>query len=288
MQWLAYLFLRLIAELFRFVPFPLLYLLSDGFAFFLYRIIGYRAQVMRDNLQRAFPQINAAEIERILRDSYRNLTDVTLETIKSFTTPVEEIARRCVVRNPEVVNQFLDQGRPVILAGSHYHNWEWTGLSMPPVLHGTVVTAFKPLSNRLLDRYYNRCRMRTGMHMVSMDETYAAMRKYQREQAVFILLGDQSPSSRKSAHWIPFLGVETAFLPGTDFLARRFGFPVVYYHIERYRRGFYAVHYLPVWPDPATAGEQDITKACARMLEEAILQAPAGWLWSHKRWKMTK
>jgi len=288
MQWLAYLFLRLIAELFRFVPFPLLYLLSDGFAFFLYRIIGYRVQVMRDNLQRAFPQKNAAEIERILRDSYRNLTDVTLETIKSFTTPVEEIARRCTVRNPEVVNQFLDQGRPVILAGSHYHNWEWTGLSMPPVLHGTVVTAFKPLSNRLLDRYYNRCRMRTGMHMVSMDETYAAMRKYQREQAVFILLGDQSPSSRKSAHWISFLGVETAFLPGTDFLARRFGFPVVYYHIERYRRGFYAVHYLPVWPDPATAGEQDITKACARMLEEAILQAPAGWLWSHKRWKMTK
>ncbi|MEY3249307.1 MAG: hypothetical protein RL742_1350, partial [Bacteroidota bacterium] len=29
-------------------------------------------------------------------------------------------------------------------------------------------------------------------------------------------------------------------------------------------------------------------KACARMLEEAILQAPAGWLWSHKRWKMKK
>jgi lauroyl/myristoyl acyltransferase len=24
------------------------------------------------------------------------------------------------------------------------------------------------------------------------------------------------------------------------------------------------------------------------MLEEAIRQAPAGWLWSHKRWKMKK
>jgi KDO2-lipid IV(A) lauroyltransferase len=288
MQWIGYFFLRLIAELFRLVPFRLLYLLSDAFAFIMHKVVGYRKGVMRDNLRRAFPDKPEPEIEAIMRLAYRNLTDVTLETIKGFTASLPDINRRCVVRNPEVINQFLDRGQSIILAGSHYNNWEWTGLSMPPVLHGTVITAYKPISNKLVDRYYNSRRERTGMQMVSMDDTYASMRKFKDQKAVFILLGDQSPSSRKSAHWIQFLGVETAFLPGTDFLARRFGFPVVYYHIERVRRGFYEVTYLPVWPDPGNAGDMDITRACAATLEKAIRNAPASWLWSHKRWKMKK
>lgn len=288
MHWIGYFSLRLIAELFRLVPFRVLYLLSDVFAFTMYRIIGYRKGVMRDNLRRAFPDKSDAEIESIVRSAYRNLTDVMLETIKGFTAPLQEINKRCIVLNPELINQYLDAGQSVILAGSHYNNWEWTGLTMPPVLHGTVITAYKPISNPLVDRYTNRGRERTGMQMVSMDDTYSAMRKHKDQKAVFILLSDQSPSSRKSAHWIQFLGVDTAFLPGTDFLARRFNFPVIYYHVHRIRRGFYEVTYLPVWPDPATAADMSISKAYAELLEKAIHEEPANWLWSHKRWKMQK
>jgi hypothetical protein len=36
----------------------------------------------------------------LIRQAYRNLTDVTLETIKSFSTSITEIDRRAICLNP--------------------------------------------------------------------------------------------------------------------------------------------------------------------------------------------
>ena len=52
---IGYIFLRLVGELFRLVPFRVLYVLSDGLAFLLYRVAGYRKKVVFENLRRAFP-----------------------------------------------------------------------------------------------------------------------------------------------------------------------------------------------------------------------------------------
>jgi KDO2-lipid IV(A) lauroyltransferase len=285
---IGYFFLRIFIELFRLVPFRALYMLSDGLAFFLFKIIGYRKKVVFENLRRAFPEKKEDEIQRLVRLSYQNLADTTLETFKYFTAPIPEIKRRCPVLNAEVVNQYLDWGQPVILTGSHYNNWEITGITMPPTFHGATVTAFKPLTNKAIDKYLNRSRARTGMELVSMDEMFKMMRKRAGEAVVWILLADQSPSSRKSAHWVEFLGQDTASLPGTDVLARRFNYPVLYYHVRRSKRGFYEVVFSEIWKNPSAAGEMDITRAYARQVEEKIREQPENWLWSHKRWKIQR
>lgn len=290
MQWIGYLLTRLIAEIFRFIPFRMLYGLSEGLAFLLRAVVGYRTGVVYDNLRRAFPEKTEDEIKQIARASYRNLMDVTLETLKSYTMPLAEIQRRCPPVNPELVNRYLDRGQSVILAGSHYNNWEYTGISMPPAFHGTTVTAYKPISNRLIDRYVNWTRARTGMVLISMDSTFAVIRQREREQqrSVYVLLSDQSPSSKKSAHWVNFLGRDTASLPGLDVLARKFKLPVLYYHVRRLKRGFYEVEYFDICVNPAEAADADITRDYARRLEEIIREKPENWLWSHKRWKMVR
>ncbi|HAD12966.1 MAG TPA: lauroyl acyltransferase [Saprospirales bacterium] len=281
----------LLLKIFRLVPFGFLYVLSDMMAFFLYRIIGYRKKVIRENLQRSFPEKSEQEIRHLIREAYRNLTDVTLETIKSFSTSIAEIDRRAICLNPDVVNQYLDQGQSVILAGSHLCNWEYSGLSMPPYFHGDTVTAYKPLSNKKMDAYLNKARSRTGMEMVAMEDVFKSIRKRSEgsNPAVFILLADQSPSSRKSAHWVNFLGQDTASLPGMDVLGRKFGLPVLYYRVIRTaRRGFYEIEFSELCIDPSEAQEMEITKAYANRLEADIRENPGHWLWSHKRWKMKR
>ena len=281
--------LRVFLQIFRIVPFRALYVLSDGLAFLLFNIVGYRRKVIFENLQRSFPEKNESEIRQIARATYRNLTDVTLETIKSFTAPFSEIERRAICLNPEIINQYLDRGQSVILTGSHLGNWEYTGLTMPPQFHGATVTAYKPLSNKGMDAYINHARSRTGMEMVAMDEVFKSIRKRSGEPTVFILLADQSPSSRKSAHWVKFLGQDTASLPGADVLGRKFSLPVLYYRVLRTRRrGFYEIEFAELCVDPATAVEMDITRSFARHLEADIRQQPEQWLWSHKRWKMKR
>jgi KDO2-lipid IV(A) lauroyltransferase len=290
MNRVGFIFTRLVVEMFRFMPFWLLYRLSDGLAFLLHRVVGYRRQVVWDNLRRSFPEKTDAELAGIARKSYRNLTDVMLEALKSYTLPVPEISRRCPVLNPEMINQFLDRKQSVILSGAHYGNWEYTGITMPPLFHGTAVTAFKAIANPYMDAYVNQTRERTGMVMVSMDDTFAAMRRREQEgrPSVYILLADQSPSNRKGAHWVEFLGQDTASLPGVDVLARRFKFPVLFYEVRRVRRGFYEVVFSEICTDPTAATEASITRAFAQTLETVIRKQPENWLWSHKRWKMKR
>ncbi|MDO8366750.1 MAG: lysophospholipid acyltransferase family protein [Saprospiraceae bacterium] len=281
--------LQIALQFFRLVPFGALYVLSDALAFLLYKIIGYRKKVILDNLRRSFPEKSEADTRKIARATYQNLTDVTLETLKSFSAPYAEIERRGLCLNPELVNQYLDRGQSVILTGSHLGNWEYSGLTMPPQFHGATVTAYKPLTNKGMDAYINQARSRTGMELVAMDEVFKAIRKRSGEPTVFILLADQSPSSRKSAHWVEFLGQDTASLPGADVLGRKFGLPVLYYRVVRTtRRGFYEIEFTELCADPSTAAEIDITRAFARRLETDIRQQPEQWLWSHKRWKMRR
>jgi Kdo2-lipid IVA lauroyltransferase/acyltransferase len=287
-QRIAYFCLRGVAELFRLLPWSALPPLADALAFLLYRIVGYRRNVVFENLRSAFPEKNDVEIGRIAAASYQNLCDVTLETIKAFTASVEEIRRRCPCLNPEVVNAYLDQGQTVLVTGSHYNNWELACLSIPEGLHGAAVTVYKPLTNKVVDAYYNQNRSRGGTLLAAMDEVFALLRKRRSEASAFLFLSDQSPSSRKSAQWVDFLHQDSAFLPGVDVLARKFEYPVLHFHIRRLRRGFYELHYRELVPSPGEAAEGDITRAYAAVVEAEIRAQPENWLWSHRRWKMKR
>lgn len=283
---ISFFFLRLLVELLRLLPFRLLYVFSDFLVFLLYRMIGYRKAVITENLRTAFPEKSAEEIKQITLETYRNLTDVTLETIKSFTTPVTEIQRRCQVLNPEIVADVLNQGQSVMLVGSHVNNWEYAALAMPMCFDQPMFGVYKPLTNKVIEDYMTGKRGRGGIAPIPMEVVLGVMRKQQRTVASYMFIADQSPSSRKRAHWVTFFGRPTACLPGTDVLARTFDYPVFSYRIKRIKRGFYTVEFAPLWLDPKESSEGEITRLYKRLLEEEIRQNPESWLWSHKRWKM--
>lgn len=286
MPYLAFLLLRAVAALFRIVPWAALPVLSDGLAFLLYRVVGYRKTVVRENLTRVFPEYSAAQRAEIAWKSYQNLTDITLETIKAFTAPLEQIRERCPCINPELVNAYLDQGQTVLITGGHYNNWELACLTIPHGLNGAAVTVYKALSNTHVDTYYNANRARGGTLLASMEDTFSMIRKRREQASAFLFLSDQSPSSRKSAQWVRFLGQDSAFLPGVDVLARKFNYPVLHFNIVRLRRGYYQLRYENLFNNPALAQEGDITRAYAARIEAEIRAQPENWLWSHKRWKM--
>jgi KDO2-lipid IV(A) lauroyltransferase len=286
MQFVSYLLTVLLAEIFRFIPFPVLYRLSDGLTWGFYRT-GYRRSVVYGNLRRCFPEKTAAEIDRLAHESYRNLADVTLESIKALTLPVAEIHRRMNYRGYEHVNRWLDQGRSVVLVGAHYNNWEWAALTVGREFHGRAVGIYKPLTNLSTDRWFNRKRSRAAnITLVPMKDTGKALQQYKGQPSVFMLITDQSPSNRKAVHWVDFFGQPTACLPGADLIARQYDYPVVEYVIHRLRRGQYELVFSPVEDEPAARQKGEITRLFMEKLENTIRRAPENWLWSHRRWKL--
>ena len=100
-------------------------------------------------------------------------------------------------------------------------------------------------------------------------------------------LGDQSPP-KDYPLWINFMNRETPFYSGPEKIARKFGHAVVFMNINKVKRGYYEVEFIPLFDDPKNTDENEITTAHVKMLEGFIRKEPAYWLWSHRRWKHEK
>ena len=75
---LTYIFTRIFVELFRFIPFWLVYLISDFLSFILFSLLGYRKKVIFTNLRIAFPNKSEKEIKDIAKGFYQNFSDIPL------------------------------------------------------------------------------------------------------------------------------------------------------------------------------------------------------------------
>jgi KDO2-lipid IV(A) lauroyltransferase len=102
-----------------------------------------------------------------------------------------------------------------------------------------------------------------------------------------VLGSDQSPQNWKSAYWTRFLNQDSGFFTGTERIARKYDYPVIFSEMRRIKRGYYEVEFTeiarPYEFDQLLMGE--ITERFVIILDQSINKHPADYLWSHRRWK---
>jgi KDO2-lipid IV(A) lauroyltransferase len=269
------------------IPFFLIYPFSDLMFWILYGIVGYRKKVVRDNLSQCFPNLQKKDLNRLVRLSYKNLTDVVVEGIKGFTMTRKQIQQRHKVLNPEIIDPYKAAGKSIITLPSHYGNWEWGSLSPGLFIRDFRIIAFyKPLTNPYADRFMRQNRSRTGTVLASIYKTTGTFESLRNEMTAYIMAADQSPSNSKNAIWVDFLGRKTAFLHGPEKHATRYNIPVFFVDIQRVKRGYFTLELSLIAENPSELERGEITRRYARKLEEAIIKKPENWLWSHRRWKL--
>jgi Kdo2-lipid IVA lauroyltransferase/acyltransferase len=288
MNLLAFYFFYLFSMVVGSLPFPTLYKLSDFLSFLLRKVLKYRKDVIQDNLKRSFPNLDEEEIMRISEKFYLNLSDITLEGIKAFTMSEKQVLARYSILNPEIILPFLEAGQGVICVTGHYGNWEWGALSPPLQMPYKFVAFYKPLKNLRFDRFVRKNRSRFGTYLSPIRETTKSFDDNRGHPVIYLMAADQSPSNREAAYWANFLGRDTAFLHGPEKHARINNFPVVFAAIRRVKRGFYELDLSTLVENPSLVPDGEITRRYAEKMETLIMKDPANWLWSHRRWKLTR
>jgi KDO2-lipid IV(A) lauroyltransferase len=273
--------LKLVAKL----PFSFIHFLSGVFYPVVYYFIGYRKDVVVRNLHNSFPEKNKKEIKIITRKFFRHFSDLTLETIKMREMDEKDFRERMVIRNPEVINRFFDEGRSVVLLTMHYNNWEWSNC-LPLVLRHTVLGVYKPLHNTLFDVFMNKTREKQGAEMVANAHVLRRLLKAGQNNELVLswLAGDQTPPEFHK-FWMRFLNQDAMFYPGPASLSRRFNHPVFFQTIEKVSRGHYQTSFELLFENPKEVDEVEIIKKYIAKMEEIIREKPEYYLWSHKRWK---
>jgi KDO2-lipid IV(A) lauroyltransferase len=271
------------------LPFGLLYLFSDFLYFLVYFGIGYRKYVVRTNLRNSFPHYPLKEIIAIEKKFYRHFTDFLVESAKSLSISAKDIEERCALINPEIVNQYYESGRGVVVLCGHYNNWEYYAVGIAQQMKHQTASIYRPLKNDFFDNIIKASRQRFGMKMITMRNAprfFASLSE--SEPTMTIMVNDQSPGNPKTAHWNNFLNQETGWMFGAEKLARKYDQVVFFGCIRKRKRGFYEVTFYPITDDIQNEKEGYVTDQHAMQLEKVINEDPSYWLWSHKRWKHKK
>lgn len=268
------------------IPFRVLYAFSDFMRFVLYNLIGYRKSVVQKNLRDCFPDKSDAEIKRLTKLSYTNLTDVIVESIKAFTMTDKQLVKRYKLLQLENLVPYEKDAHDFILATCHYSNWEWGSLAPALQVKHKLIALYKPLSNKYMDHILRKSRSRTGTELASIYSTKQAFEAKRNQPVAIMMAADQNPGNPKKAIWINFLGRPTAFLDGVERYAKQFDMPIVFADIQRVKRGYYTIKLDTLVSDPRTLPHGEITRRYVERLVKAIEHQPENWLWSHKRWKM--
>jgi Kdo2-lipid IVA lauroyltransferase/acyltransferase len=270
------------------LPFPILYLLSDVLRFFLQYIFRYRRSVILDNLRNSFPEKNIKEIRKIMHSYYRNLADITLETIKLRSISPDHLRQRVNFDKIEILNHAFQHHDNVIIALAHRGCWEWIGQALGVVSPLTGYGITKPLSNKYFNDYmeFIRNRFNPGS-TIPFRQTYRTLVRHKLEGhvAFYLIAADQTPHFDEINYWSNFLNQDTPFYLGIEKMAVSLDVPVVFLDIHRIGRGRYNVDFQIITYDPKNTSSLEIMEKYIRMLESAIINDPANWLWSHKRWK---
>ena len=275
------------------LPLSVLYLLSDSLYLFLNYGFPYRKKVIIDNLAKSFPDKSQKEITRLKSQYYAHFCDLIVEVIKAFSMSEKAWDKRVRFLSPNVPDRLKSMGKGGLLIGTHYGNFEWMVQTMARQLGKQNLPSYgiyAPFSNKVFEKIIMRMRERHGSVFFPMRKAMYEALKHLSEVCMFGFIADQSPGRLPVLYYSSFLNRATAFHTSVAKIALRANCPVYFADMRKIGRGQYTLELIAIDSDYCNRQkDQDaiecLTDKHVALLEQAIQEEPAYWLWSHKRWK---
>ncbi len=274
------------------LPFRVLFLLSDLLAFVARDLVRYRRPLVRANLRIAFPEMSAEEHRRVERKFYNHLTDYFVETLKFRSMSAASLRRHMVFENTQLIDETLASGRDIVIYTSHFGNWEWItsmGLWCRESEHARFSHVYRPLRQPWFNRWFLTLRTRYNVS-IPMKQVLRQLLTWRRDGTRFItgFLSDQKPSHAGKVFTVPFMGVDTPFIGGTEELAAKLDATVMLFDTRVLGRGRYKSTIRLLTDSPRALMPGELTRLYAANLSEQIRSCPPAYLWSHNRWRLDK
>lgn len=273
------------------LPLRVLYVFADILYVITYHIVRYRRQMVRKNMSNSFPDKTEREIVKIEKEFYHHFCDYFFETIKLLHISDHEMKQRMQFHGLDLLAEAMTDHKSCIMYLGHYGNWEWVpsiGLHLPQEMVKAQI--YQLISSRSFDEIFIKIRTRFKSLNIERKESMRSIIKLRNKgkQVLYGFISDQRPPRYYDQYWTTFLNQDTLTLTGTERIARKTKFAVVYLDIQKIKRGHYLGTFSLISADASQEPEYAITEMYMRKLEKTILRNPAYYLWTHNRWKFAK
>ena len=168
----------------------------------------------------------------------------------------------------------------------HCGNWEWGAIAYAAYFKHLITGVYHPLSSKNFDWLLLKLRSGFGGNLTPMNKLYKELLRLRQNNIPTLvgLISDQTPPP-ESAYWTTFLNQDTPVFNGTEKIAKKFNYPVVYVGMTKFKRGYYVMNAVLITENPNEMPEGMISELHTKELEKNITAQPHNWLWSHRRWK---
>ena len=250
------------------------------------RRIGPRlraSRIARCNLRRALPGNGDAENDRILRGMWDNLGRAVAEHPHLRRICAEGSARVEIV-NGEAIAALLAGGRPSLLFGGHFANWEVGPTTVHRLMGGALLSVYRAANNPWVDRLQRRG-LRARQAVAKGAPGGRELIRHLRHGGHIAMLVDQKLNDGIA---VPFFGRDAMTAPAIARLALQFACPIVPVRVERLGGARFRFTVEPpltvVDSGNAAADVQATMTEVNAVIERWVRAQPEQWLWLHRRW----
>lgn len=283
---------------FALFPLGFHYFWADVLAWLLDRVIRYRRDVIWMNMARSFPDLKSWNIKYLVREYYRHMAEIIVETIWFGGCDLERLRKSgiCSIKNLDVLSKMYEEAPSVIVLYSHCGNWELLGGIMAygtdsagrtPFSGENTYFVYKKLTSEVSEEIFKRNRIAPMPGFKGLLEASRILRfciKNKDNKSLYCYAADQYPDV--GMHDVgTFLNQPTKSMFGSIGIAHKMGMGVMYMKMDRVRRGHYEIEFVPICSDATKMKPEDILRKYFDHLEEEIQANRINWLWSHNRWK---
>ncbi len=269
------------------LPLPLVRGLGAALGLLLYGVAAQRRRVARINLRACFPEMPERERRRLARAHFRVFAQALLDRGLVWWGSRARIERHIRWVDLQHFEQAAARG-PVIVLAPHFVGLDAGGIRFSMLMH--AISMYSHQKNPVLDRTILAARSRFNRPILlsRQDGMRPAVRAMRRGLS-FYYLPDMDFGARDAA-FVPFFGVTAATITAPARLARITRATVVPC-VTRMTKDGYEARFYPPWeafPDRDDDEPATLARAARRMnafIEERVLETPAEYLWTHKRFK---
>jgi KDO2-lipid IV(A) lauroyltransferase len=286
----VYLLVRLVVCVVQALSWPAVLGLARFLAWLAYWLDRRHRLVAADNIRQAFPDLDEAGVDRLVRASYLHLTTMVVEMIRLPRVLRLSNLYDLIHHEPddlEVIRAWAASGHPVLVLTGHFGNWEVINYATGMVgYHGGIVA--RRLDNPYLHRFLLRFRSKTGQELLDKHADYPRILEILSRGGGVGMVFDQDAGAR--GLFVDFLGRPASTFKSIALLsleynaaifvlgAARIGTPLRY-------RVYLEDLILPTEYAGQPAAVQAITQRYTRALERLVRRHPEQYFWLHRRWK---
>lgn len=263
-----------------YLPYPVLRRLGTGLAWLLYRLASPRRKITLTNLRLCFPDWDEPKRVRVAKEHFRAFTQTFLDRFIFWYGSEARIRSFCRLEGAEHLQAAL--GKPLLIFAPHFVGMDAGGLRVQ--METRVFGMYARQRSASLTQAMTQGRQR--FNQTEMLLRTGGMRpalKRIKQNLPFYVCPDMDLGPR-DAVFVNFFNVPACTVTTLHRLSAITGAQILPC-ISLLTATGYVVRFEPVWEDfPSTDVVAD-TRRMNAFIEQAVVQHPEQYLWSHRRFK---